>query len=447
MRFTRRSNRIKTIGLVATSAALACAATNCSSEVLRPNVSEDSGAEPETGLIEAGPIDASRGDGSTDAAPFDPTPLPIECTSEPCATALTTSSSGDAQTFCALLSDKTVACWGANGEGQLGRGDDATAADSAIPQRVLGLANIVAIDRTCAVDAEGAAFCWGTGPYLKDDAGTATTERTPIKLPLSNVRSVSVTSLVGCAVDDEGVVCWGNNNDQQVTPGGWGLLGLQRVTLPPGSAPAQVAVGSATFVRLESGTTLSWGSNPPLGRVSSLAPDPFPQPLALTAAVNSLDVAIASACAAVSGTGYCWGESPAQSGVVDLRRALPMPVVTPERLRQMSTTSQRSVRLSNGTGMTTIPSRWCAVAESGSIYCWGYNASGQAGNGTKDHAFEPVKVVGLPAAAVGVKTSFDASCALLTTGKVYCWGSNFYGQLGTGQLKVSSLEPKEVLLP
>jgi hypothetical protein len=94
-----------------------------------------------------------------------------------------------------------------------------------------------------------------------------------------------------------------------------------------------------------------------------------------------------------------------------------------------------------------MPDRWCGVVTSGDVYCWGYNASGQAGNGEKTFVPEAVKVQGLPAPAAFVRVSFDATCALLTTGKVACWGSNFYGQLGTGQLKVPSLTPQEVLLP
>jgi alpha-tubulin suppressor-like RCC1 family protein len=84
---------------------------------------------------------------------------------------------------------------------------------------------------------------------------------------------------------------------------------------------------------------------------------------------------------------------------------------------------------------------------SGAVYCWGYNAGGQAGDGTKEHAYEAVKVVGLPAPASQVKTTPDATCALLTSGKVYCWGTNLYGQLGNGLLKDPSPVPQEVVIP
>ena len=98
--------------------------------------------------------------------------------------------------------------------------------------------------------------------------------------------------------------------------------------------------------------------------------------------------------------------------------------------------------------MFTTPQRWCAVGASGAIYCWGFNESGQAGDGTKlDVLSDAVKVQGLPGPAADVKTTPNATCALLTSGKVYCWGSNYYGQLGSGNLKVPSLTPQEVALP
>ena len=431
--------------VLAACSATAAAVASCSSDGDGGNIdvadaATDSASDAMT--LEAGSPDAAPP--APDAAAFDGGPLPIVCASSSCATSLTTTfSTSDQEGFCALLQDQTVACWGGNDSGQLGRGDDAGAVGSAIPEKVPGLLGIVQLANTCAVDASGSAWCWGTGPYLQQQAnlGARTTERTPVKLALPPATSVSVgggANLVGCAVLEDGaVVCWGHNGDALIAPfetaPSTATLPPTEVAMPSGPPIRRVVVGEAAFVVREDGTTSSWGRNPPLGRISSIAPDPVPGPI-LLGRVSSLDLVVNRACATQAGTGYCWGTGWGLDGKLD--RALPQPVVAPEPLVQISTTPTSSPQW-----------RWCAVGASGDVYCFGPNTIGQAGDGTKDHAYSTVKVKGLPAPAVQVKTTPTSTCALLTNGKVYCWGSNFYGQLGSGMFKVPSLSPQEVVLP
>ena len=83
----------------------------------------------------------------------------------------------------------------------------------------------------------------------------------------------------------------------------------------------------------------------------------------------------------------------------------------------------------------------CAVTAAGGIKCWGFNQSGQLGNGVQsasDPNPVPLDVLGDPGTPppVGshVAIGFGHSCALLAaTGGVKCWGNNLLGQLGDGQ--------------
>ncbi len=88
----------------------------------------------------------------------------------------------------------------------------------------------------------------------------------------------------------------------------------------------------------------------------------------------------------------------------------------------------------------------CVLKQSGDIWCWGLNEHGQLGTGTTSPSEDaPVKVVGLPMAVKQVAVGIDSSCALLTDGTVWCWGSNQYGQLGNGQTSlVDVLAPIQV---
>jgi len=73
----------------------------------------------------------------------------------------------------------------------------------------------------------------------------------------------------------------------------------------------------------------------------------------------------------------------------------------------------------------------CGITRSGAAYCWGYNLSGQLGNGTTMSSATPVTVSGgLTFTAVSVGAS--ETCGVTTSGAAYCWGYNGYGELGTG---------------
>ncbi len=458
MRFTRRilEGRAR---VIAAGCALSAAAWSCSSgdEAPAGDVSLDAGADAVPGDtdLDAG-TDANR---PRDAAPFDAAPLPVVCDGQPCAVALVTtlgaSDADRAEGFCALLDDGTVACWGANGAGQLGRGDDAGPADDATPARVVGLADVVALDHTCALDANGEAFCWGTGPFLRDDSPYPTTERTPVKLPIPRAKAVSTGVATTCAAVDEGVLCWGANRAGQIAPSNvspwYTFLGPTLVAMPAGAPVRDLVVANASFAVREDGTTVSWGANPPLARTSPMFPDPYPQPIALEG-VSNMDVALDNACAVAHGQGWCWGVAlPRKSGGgfqlpsgPNVDRALPEPIVAPEPLLRIATT--RTI-IGEDLGVPVIqPQRWCGSAASGALYCWGHNAAGQVGNGTTTYADAAVKI-DLPGPTADVRTTPDATCALATNGKIHCWGSNAYGQLGTGKSKVPSLVPQEVVLP
>ncbi|OJY15230.1 MAG: hypothetical protein BGO98_22570 [Myxococcales bacterium 68-20] len=450
MHFTRRllERRTQAAFIILVCVAGLAGAASCSSTEADPErdgIAVDGGPDSSGSTGDAAPNVPVR-----DAAPFDGGPLPVVCESAPCATALVTTRGGRAsdrgEGFCALLQDGTVACWGAGGAGQLGRGDDAGTTDSATPARVVGLHDIVSLDHTCAVDATGAAYCWGTGPFLRDPLAATTTERTPVKLAIAPATKVAVGASVGCALVENGVVCWGANQRGQVAPfetaSFSAVLAARRIDVPSGAPFRDLVVGDATFAIRTDGTVVSWGANPPLGRESSLFPDPYPMPAAVHD-ITTLDVAENNACATSGGVAYCWGtviQDPNQLvyKVPPLSRARPTPVATPEPVVQIATTP--AIEFAK-------PQRWCACAASGSVYCWGDNQGGQAGDGTKEYATAPVKVKGLPGPAAAVRTTTEATCALLTSGKVYCWGTNFYGQLGSGNIREPSLTPQEVVLP
>ncbi len=90
--------------------------------------------------------------------------------------------------------------------------------------------------------------------------------------------------------------------------------------------------------------------------------------------------------------------------------------------------------------------RTCGIL-SGNVYCWGDNSFGQLGNNTSTDSLVPVKVFKEAGVLAGklVDDMFaaqDHNCAL-SDGEVYCWGRNNYGQLGDGTT-TNRLKPVKV---
>ena len=82
------------------------------------------------------------------------------------------------------------------------------------------------VDHTCAVDSEGAVYCWGKNNYGQLGDGAQSDNRIPVKVDKSGVMngreliSASAGGLHSCAVDRDGFVyCWGNNNYGQLGDG------------------------------------------------------------------------------------------------------------------------------------------------------------------------------------------------------------------------------------
>jgi alpha-tubulin suppressor-like RCC1 family protein len=74
----------------------------------------------------------------------------------------------------------------------------------------------------------------------------------------------------------------------------------------------------------------------------------------------------------------------------------------------------------------------CVLTQSGKVFCWGDNGRGQLGTSVADdgNGVAAPQLVPLPKAAVQIAAGASHNCALLEDASVYCWGQNYFGQLG-----------------
>jgi alpha-tubulin suppressor-like RCC1 family protein len=97
-----------------------------------------------------------------------------------------------------------------------------------------------------------------------------------------------------------------------------------------------------------------------------------------------------------------------------------------------SSTPVDVVDITDATSLSAGGQHTCAIIAGGSIECWGFNERGYLGRGTQT-SFEaiPAPVTGIANAAAVSADSFH-TCALLTDASVVCWGYNSSGELGDG---------------
>ncbi|MEM1030044.1 MAG: hypothetical protein AAGN82_06825 [Myxococcota bacterium] len=123
---------------------------------------------------------------------------------------------------CSLLEvSRELACWGFNGNGQLGSGS--LGPSPATPSSIAGLTGVVDFDlgrrHGCAVVEGGMVFCWGDGEFGRLGNGSLNQGvfAPTMVQPITNARQVATGEEHSCALLNDGMVmCWGNNADGQL---------------------------------------------------------------------------------------------------------------------------------------------------------------------------------------------------------------------------------------
>jgi alpha-tubulin suppressor-like RCC1 family protein len=331
---------------------------------------------------------------------------------------------------CAITDGGAVKCWGYNGQGQLG---DGTIVNSSTPEDVSGLSSGVAAisagaNHTCAVTTSGGVKCWGANYAGQLGDGTATNRSRPVDVSglTSGVVAISAGGQHTCALTSAGgVKCWGANFSGQLGDG----------TTTDRSTPVDVsgltsgvvaisAGGPHTCALTSTGGVKCWGDNGrgELGDGTTTNSSIPVDAVGLSFGVTAISAGNEKHTCAVttSGGATCWGFN--SSGQLG---------------NGTLADSSVSVGVSDlGSGVVEIDAggfHTCGVTSGGGAKCWGAGSSGQLGNGFPGtDSSTPVGVSGLSSGVGALSAGESHSCALMADGSVECWGYNGFGQLGDG---------------
>lgn len=298
-------------------------------------------------------------------------------------------SAGFAHT-CALLSDGTGRCWGYNGGGALGSGGGLY---HPIPQTVIGLSDAIEISagffHTCALGSGGTGTCWGKTPI-----GT-----------VEQISAIDAGENLTCAIFTSGLArCWGPSE----------LLGNGLVMANPVPAnvlklTAATSISSGdyhTCTLVPDASARCWGSNG-AGQLGEMSYEDQFSPVAPPSMVNlnAIDAGSITCSVRTNGAVRCWG----YRNFLYLNPNLLLPA----------------------TDVTVGGYHQCAILIGGVAQCWGVNSYGQLGNGNTTSTSEPQVVKGL-IGATSISVGRDHTCAVLADSTARCWGFNRFGQLGAG---------------
>lgn len=429
--------------------------------------------------------------------------------------------------------DGTVWAWGDNNFGQFGNG---TLTSSLVPVQVPGLAGVAEVDagswHALARRNDGTVWTWGDSPA--DSTTTVPPDLVPVQVPfLTGVVAIAADSAHNLAIaGDRSVWAWGHNYDgcfgdgspfvaptpvlnQRVpTPAaalssgemhGLALvsgsvvafggnaqgqlgaavpLGISPVTVPGIAGATKAAAGGRhSLAVLGDGTVRAWGSNSggQLGNgttTSSSSPVPVSGLTSVIAVSGGSEHSLA-----VRSNGAIWGFGRNNYGQLGTGTTSANPVTIPALSQSLggfvavSAGGTHSLGLmanggvssagrnnygqlgystsgGNGTvfgqigglnGMIAIAAgseHSLAVRNDGRVYAWGYNNNGQLGTGTLANAPQPAQIPGFTG-GLAVAASYRHSLVLKSDGTVWAFGQNTYGQLGDGTF-TNRLSPVQV---
>ena len=339
---------------------------------------------------------------------------------------------------CGIRADgDELVCWGSNTRGQLGQGDVRRVAEPRSLGSDLEWATMsTGMLNTCAIDDEQQLQCWGFNYTTSFEEGY---EYIPRQVGDDQWEMVASSRALHCGINhDAELWCWGNDATdifgdgnqhdpvQVASDQSWSYVS----TASPG------ALGNNPFVcAIDTDDELwCWGNNGN-GQLGDGTTEDRSDPQKVDdSSWSQVDTSAFHSCGVrTDGTLWCWGSN--NHG--QLGNDAEGPVTDPIQVGVDD----------DWTNVTAGNNFTCGLRQSGQLECWGRNDYGQLGNGTDNSTDQPQLVGDEDDEWIDVAASSRHAsrvCAVHVDGRIFCWGQNIHGSLGSGELLANEDTPTTV---
>jgi len=345
---------------------------------------------------------------------------------------------------CGIASGGVAYCWGDNGFGQLGTGDERS---SLVPVAVIGGETFTTLSAgdgfTCGVTTSGVGHCWGRSWRVESGSRPPHSDAPAPVVGSLLFSHISAGANHACGVTiDHAAYCWGSNAEGQL---GTGDTASSRNPVPVAGQLSFDSV-SAGWAHTCGVTTnrvaYCWGNNK-FGQLGDGTRDATRVPREVVQIHDFVSVSAGgrhSCGVGARGTVYCWGDNfhsqIGRTGVQASRSGSLVPVAL--------FASDRFV------GVTAGAFHTCALTLKNidRVTCWGSNQDYQLGVRTSPESDRLIVSTdifqGIP--FVQVDAGDNHTCGTTDRGATYCWGRNDDGELGDGTLRAPA-RPARVAEP
>lgn len=342
--------------------------------------------------------------------------------------------------------DGSLYCWGNNYAGQLGNG---FSGDLKSPQKIIDgeWSDIsTGVFHSCGIkNTDSSLYCWGNNSNGFLQSSSDSYINTPVKINDEKWLKIAAGFIFNCGINsDNFLYCWGSNTYGQLGNGEFGAELFSSEPVKIGESEwVDIAAADETVcgIMKNSLELYCWGNNA-LGNagVGYAGGNGISSPQTTGAkSWNSLSLGREHSCAIEQDTdiAFCWGwNSCGELGDWTAgNQTVPYKANDYEWLK-----------ISSGTGYT------CGIKKSdSSLYCWGNNSAGQLGNDVEivcGYDDDPV-YISIEEFKTGddewmdVSAGADHVCGINKEKDLYCWGVNINGAIGDGT-RINRIVPVKI---